>query len=147
MLAVCLLASANPPPLPHRVCCTAGIEKYGESWQQVAEHVGGKSAMQCVARFLQLPTEEALLADASPDPHTLGLVRAGGLGGWLAGWVAGWRSSCRLFLVVVWAGGLCCLNLAAPLLALFPPGGHPASGAGRRAGRGICGAGGRPPLC
>jgi SWI/SNF related-matrix-associated actin-dependent regulator of chromatin subfamily C len=61
------------------VCCTAGIEKYGESWQKVAEHVGGKSAMQCVARFLQLPTEEALLADASPDPRTLGLVS------WLAG--------------------------------------------------------------
>ncbi|EFN54822.1 hypothetical protein CHLNCDRAFT_134832 [Chlorella variabilis] len=51
-----------------------GIERYGESWQQVAEHVGGRSAMQCVARFLQLPTEEALVADATPGPHTLGLV-------------------------------------------------------------------------
>ena len=54
----------------------AGIERYGESWQQVAEHVGGKSAMQCVARFLQLPTDEVLLADAAPGPHTLGLVSA-----------------------------------------------------------------------
>lgn len=42
----------------------------------MAEHVGGKSAMQCVARFLQLPTEEALLADAVPGPHNHGLVCA-----------------------------------------------------------------------
>ena len=89
-------------PPPHRLCrCTAGIEKYGESWQQVAEHVGGKSAMQCVARFLQLPTEEALLADASPDPRTLGLVSrpAGCLAGWSRGWVwlvrwMGWLVAC-----------------------------------------------------
>ncbi|PSC72177.1 swi snf complex [Micractinium conductrix] len=51
-----------------------GIEKYGESWQQVAEQVGGRSAMQCVSRFLQLPTEEVLMADAEPGPHTTGLV-------------------------------------------------------------------------
>ncbi|PRW57272.1 SWI SNF complex [Chlorella sorokiniana] len=51
-----------------------GIEKYGESWQQVAEHVGGRSAMQCVARFLQLPTEEALAADVTPGPTSHGLV-------------------------------------------------------------------------
>ena len=57
-----------------------GIEKYGESWQQVAEHVGGRSAMQCVARFLQLPTEEALAADATPGPTTQGLVRRGSRG-------------------------------------------------------------------
>jgi hypothetical protein len=92
----------SPAPPPRRLCCcTAGIEKYGESWQQVAEHVGGKSAMQCVARFLQLPTEEALLADASPDPHTLGLVSrpAGCLAGWSRGWVwlvrwTGWLVAC-----------------------------------------------------
>ncbi|KAL4441240.1 hypothetical protein ABPG77_011477 [Micractinium sp. CCAP 211/92] len=51
-----------------------GIEKYGESWQQVAEHVGGRSAMQCVARFLQLPTEETLLADGAGGPTNQGLV-------------------------------------------------------------------------
>lgn len=42
----------------------------------MAEHVGGKSAMQCVARFLQLPTEDALHADMAPGPQTQGLVRA-----------------------------------------------------------------------
>lgn len=61
-------------PLSCRPVC-AGIEKYGESWQQVAEHVGGRSAMQCVARFLQLPTEETLLADSAGGPTNHGLVR------------------------------------------------------------------------
>lgn len=81
--------AASPAPSPptrspallasHRVAAPLlpfpGIERYGESWQLVAEHVGGKSAMQCVARFLQLPTEEALLADAVPGPQNHGLVR------------------------------------------------------------------------
>lgn len=76
-----------PAPLPRLF---PGIEKYGESWQQVAEHVGGRSAMQCVARFLQLPTEEALAADATPGPTSHGLVRKGrgrqrgrGAGAWV----------------------------------------------------------------
>ncbi|KAL4857267.1 SWI/SNF complex subunit [Chlorella vulgaris] len=51
-----------------------GIQRYGESWQQVAEHVGSKNALQCVSRFLQLPSDDALLADAAPGPHTQGLV-------------------------------------------------------------------------
>ena len=91
------LANVHPPtptPLPWLY---PGIEKYGESWQQVAEHVGGRSAMQCVARFLQLPTEEALAADATPGPASHGLVRKGrarqggrGAGAWVcsAGLVA-----------------------------------------------------------
>lgn len=43
--------------------------------------MGGRSAMQCVARFLQLPTEEALAADATPGPTSHGLVRKLGVSG------------------------------------------------------------------
>ena len=56
---------------------------------------------QSVKLELQLPTEEALLADASPDPRTRGLVSrpAGCLAGWSRGWVwlvrwMGWLVAC-----------------------------------------------------
>ena len=48
--------------------------------------------MQCVARFLQLPTEEALVADATPGPHTLGLV---GGAAWAWGGRQGRGAPCR----------------------------------------------------
>lgn len=40
-----------------------GLEKYGEDWNQVAEHVGTKSNEQCVLQFLRMPIEDSFLGD------------------------------------------------------------------------------------
>eukprot|EP01103_Thecamoeba_quadrilineata_P001682 TRINITY_DN1152_c0_g1_i2.p1 TRINITY_DN1152_c0_g1~~TRINITY_DN1152_c0_g1_i2.p1 ORF type:complete len:489 (-),score=90.79 TRINITY_DN1152_c0_g1_i2:88-1554(-) len=40
-----------------------GLEKFGEDWEQVAEHVGTKNAEQCVTQFLRLPIEDPYLED------------------------------------------------------------------------------------
>ncbi|CAN8062235.1 unnamed protein product [Agarophyton chilense] len=40
-----------------------GLEKYGDDWNQVAEHVGSKSNEQCVLQFLRMPIEDSFLGD------------------------------------------------------------------------------------
>ncbi|PXF43560.1 SWI/SNF and RSC complexes subunit ssr2 [Gracilariopsis chorda] len=40
-----------------------GLEKYGDDWNQVAEHVGTKSNEQCVLQFLRMPIEDSFLGD------------------------------------------------------------------------------------
>lgn len=39
-----------------------GLELFGDSWVEVADHVGSKSALQCIVHFLQLPIEDDFLA-------------------------------------------------------------------------------------
>ena len=38
-----------------------GLETHGENWQNVAEHVGTKSQLQCITFFLSLPIEDPFL--------------------------------------------------------------------------------------
>ncbi|KAI0565702.1 SWIRM domain containing protein [Gracilaria domingensis] len=40
-----------------------GLEKYGDDWNQVADHVGTKSNEQCVLQFLRMPIEDSFLGD------------------------------------------------------------------------------------
>lgn len=35
-----------------------GIMHYGDDWKKIAEHVGGRSVKECVARFIKLPFAE-----------------------------------------------------------------------------------------
>ncbi|ODQ82625.1 hypothetical protein BABINDRAFT_159176 [Babjeviella inositovora NRRL Y-12698] len=49
-----------------------GITQYKHDWVQVAEHVGNKSAEQCIIRFLQLPIEDAYL---EKDVDSLGVLK------------------------------------------------------------------------
>lgn len=37
------------------------IMHYGEDWKKVADHVGGRSAKECVSRFIKLPFGEQFL--------------------------------------------------------------------------------------
>lgn len=37
------------------------VEKYNDSWNEIAEHVGTKSKAQCILHFLRLPMEDGLL--------------------------------------------------------------------------------------
>jgi hypothetical protein len=39
------------------------VEKYGENWDKVAEHVATKTREECVLHFLRLPIEEPFLED------------------------------------------------------------------------------------
>lgn len=104
------LCSSLPPN-------SVGVEKHGEDWAAIAEFVGTKNPMQCCTRFLQMPIEEAILAEgmaangqrgwvAIPEPgeeETTG-AEAAALGplpfadvsnpimaqvGWLVGWLVG----------------------------------------------------------
>ena len=43
------------------------VALYGEKWQAVGAHVGSKNQLQCVTRFLTLPSDEALV-DALERP-------------------------------------------------------------------------------
>eukprot|EP00887_Chlorella_sp_A99_P002369 scaffold10.g2369.t1 len=58
------------------------LEKYGgesgaPNWAAVAEHVGGKTQMQCVLHFLQLPIEDTLWGGSDVgDASILGLTLA-----------------------------------------------------------------------
>lgn len=52
-----------------------GLELYGDDWAQIAEHVGGRSQLQCIMHLLQLPIEDSLLA---PPPSTARAELAGG---------------------------------------------------------------------
>ncbi|GJQ10199.1 hypothetical protein GpartN1_g1990.t1 [Galdieria partita] len=40
-----------------------GLEKYGENWDAVAEHVGTKSKEACVLQFIRLPIEDSFLEE------------------------------------------------------------------------------------
>lgn len=40
-----------------------GLEKYGDNWNKVAEHVGTKNKNQCVCHFLRVPIEDSFLED------------------------------------------------------------------------------------
>ncbi|EME31372.1 SWI/SNF related-matrix-associated actin-dependent regulator ofchromatin subfamily C [Galdieria sulphuraria] len=40
-----------------------GLEKYGENWDSVAEHVGTKSKESCVLHFIRLPIEDSFLEE------------------------------------------------------------------------------------
>jgi len=56
------------------------LETHGESWSEVASHVGTKSAEECIRRFIRLPIEERFLDELDPtvggeDPAD---VRGGG---------------------------------------------------------------------
>ncbi|KAL6578238.1 hypothetical protein OROMI_010566 [Orobanche minor] len=42
-----------------------GIMHYGDDWKKVAEHVGGRSVKECVARFIKLPFGEQF--DGPPE--------------------------------------------------------------------------------
>lgn len=45
------------------------IMHYGDDWKKVAEHVGGRSAKECVARFIKLPFGEQF--DGPPESGEL----------------------------------------------------------------------------
>jgi len=61
-----------------------GLEMYGESWNDVAAHVGSKNVRQCVLHFLRLPIEVSTLRDpAFSHLLTLSLYRT-----------LTWRTSC-----------------------------------------------------
>ena len=45
-----------------------GLEMYSDKWTEVAEHVGTKSALDCVLHFLQLPIQEDFVADLEATP-------------------------------------------------------------------------------
>jgi hypothetical protein len=60
-----------------------GIEKYGENWDKVAEHVATKSREECILHFLRLPIEEPFLEDQltralHPDEIEASLLAEGG---------------------------------------------------------------------
>lgn len=40
-----------------------GLEKFGDNWNQVAEHVRTKDADECVLQFLRMPIEDSFLED------------------------------------------------------------------------------------
>lgn len=40
-----------------------GLEKFGDDWNQVADHVGSKTNEQCVMQFLRMPIEDSFLGD------------------------------------------------------------------------------------
>ena len=52
------------------------MDMYGENWNKIAEHVGGRSPLQCIQRVLQLPVEDALL----PQPGSGGVQLSKSLG-------------------------------------------------------------------
>lgn len=52
----------------------SGVEKHGEDWAAIAEFVGTKNPMQCCTRFLQMPIEEAILAEGMASNGQRGWV-------------------------------------------------------------------------
>ena len=65
-----------------------GLEVYGESWSDVAEHVGTKSVEECIRHFIRLPVEDRFLDDigagVGPDGGAVrgaGVIGGGGGGG------------------------------------------------------------------
>ncbi len=60
-----------------------GLEKFDDSWADIAEHVGTRTREECVLKFLQLEIEDKYL-DAEPTPNgTTGLGLLGTQGGYL----------------------------------------------------------------
>lgn len=52
-----------------------GIEMYDDDWSKVEEHVGTRSAQQCVRKFLELPIEDSYLnTEASMGPLRHGRI-------------------------------------------------------------------------
>ncbi|GME66651.1 unnamed protein product [[Candida] boidinii] len=49
-----------------------GIKDFKNDWYAIADHVGDKTAEQCIIRFLQLPIEDKFLAD---NPQELGPLK------------------------------------------------------------------------
>ena len=59
-----------------------GLEVYGESWTDVAEHVGTKSIEECIRHFIRLPIEDRFLDDIGAGVGVGGrAVRGGGMVG------------------------------------------------------------------
>ena len=65
------------------------LETHGESWSDVASHVGTKSAEECIRRFIRLPIEERFLDEL--DPNVGGTDAADVRGGGDAGSTEEWR--------------------------------------------------------
>ena len=42
-----------------------GVEMYEDDWARIEEHVGTRSAQQCIRKFLALPIEDPYLAAES----------------------------------------------------------------------------------
>jgi SWI/SNF related-matrix-associated actin-dependent regulator of chromatin subfamily C len=55
-----------------------GIEMYDDDWSKVEEHVGTRSAQQCIRKFLALPIEDSYLA-AEGGEASKGALRFGGV--------------------------------------------------------------------
>ena len=55
-----------------------GIEMYDDDWSKVEEHVGSRSAQQCIRKFLSLPIEDPYLA-AEGGEASKGALRFGGV--------------------------------------------------------------------
>ena len=65
------------------------LETRGESWSDVASHVGTKSAEECIRRFIRLPIEERFLDEL--DPNVGGEDAADVRGGGDVGSTEEWR--------------------------------------------------------
>ena len=55
-----------------------GLERHGEKWTEVADHVGTKTAEECVRRFVRLPIEDAFVEDVDPGTRARGAGRGAG---------------------------------------------------------------------
>ena len=55
-----------------------GLERHGEKWTEVADHVGTKTAEECVRRFARLPIEDAFVEDVDPATRARGAGRGAG---------------------------------------------------------------------
>lgn len=87
-----LFAHASPHLLPPHP--TAAVDRFGDDWPAIAEAVGTKNAMQCCTRFLQLPIESSLIAEAvASDGHQ--------------GWVRVWACSASRSRVQAALPGMC----------------------------------------
>ena len=52
-----------------------GVEMYDDDWSKVEEHVGTRSAQQCIRKFLELPIEDPYLnTEASMGPLRFGRI-------------------------------------------------------------------------
>ena len=39
-----------------------GVEMYDDDWSAIEEHVGSRTAQQCIRKFLELPIEDPYIA-------------------------------------------------------------------------------------
>jgi SWI/SNF related-matrix-associated actin-dependent regulator of chromatin subfamily C len=59
-----------------------GVEMFDDDWSAIEEHVGTRSAQQCIRKFLELPIEDPYLAaegvvNGETSERSLGLLRFG----------------------------------------------------------------------